>query len=101
MEIQRYAVLIKRPESAELMGLSQTAKYAYLRKHSEDTKEHLLNWLKKKHLLNQVASVEPGTAFNTLFFNTTPQVKRALEKNADVIRIAEDQGLPVVLTWNS
>ena len=101
MEIQRYAVLIKRPEPTELMGLTQTAKYAYLQKHSEDTKEHLLNWLKKKHLIDQVQSVEPSNAFNTLFFNTTRQVGRALEKNAEVVRVAEDRPLPLVLNWTT
>lgn len=96
---QRYAVLIKRPESSELMGLSRTAKYNYLKTYASHVKDGILSWLKEKNLLNQVRSVEPITAFNTIIFDTTEQVSNELKHNNEVIEVSEDQDVPVVLTW--
>lgn len=95
MQFHTYAVLIEKPARHELKGLSHSAKYQYLRAYSGTAKKRLLTWLDAQNLANQVESVEPETAFNTLFFRATEAVREALSKNSLVVSVTEDESIHV------
>ncbi len=83
------------------MGLSHAAKFKYLTDYTTDVRNQLLDWLNGRHLHAQVESVDPVTAFNTLFFTATPEVKQALVEHPAVVKIAEDYAMPVDLMWQN